>query len=219
MNVRDTPSAIVSEPKALLIFPCGGNGIEALDCLGTEYRCIGFIDDAPAKQGGACFGLPVLPRTALSAHPDAYVLAVPGSPVSFRERRRLIEGLGVEQARYARVIHPHARISPLATIGRNALVMAGVVVTSNATIGDHVCILPNSVVHHDARIGDWTLVGANVTLAGAVRIGTNCYVGSGSSIKNGISVHDGALIGIGSNVLRDGMENATVAGNPARALR
>ena len=62
MNVRDTPSAIVSEPKALLIFPCGGNGIEALDCLGTEYRCIGFIDDAPAKQGGACFGLMSHPR-------------------------------------------------------------------------------------------------------------------------------------------------------------
>jgi sugar O-acyltransferase (sialic acid O-acetyltransferase NeuD family) len=202
----------------LLIFPCNGNGLEALDCLGERYQMVGFIDDTPEKQGTAVFGHPVLSRRALQDHAPAQVLAVPGGPASFRRRVAVVEGLGLEANRFATVIHPSARISPLASIGRNVLIMAGVVVTSNAVIGDHVCILPNTVVHHDVVIGDWTLVGSNVSIAGGARLGSNCYVGSGSRIINGVEVGDRALIGLGSNVIRGVARDATVAGNPARLL-
>ena len=202
----------------LLIFPCNGNGIEALDCLGTDYRMIGFVDDTPEKQGTAPFGHRVLARAALQEHPSAHVLAVPGSPTSFPARRSVIEGLRVPADRYARVIHPMARVSPLAVIGHNVLIMAGVVITSNAVIGNHVCILPNTVVHHDAVIGDWTLIGSNVTVAGSVSIGQNCYIGSGTSIINGIGIGDGALVGLGSTVIRSIPAGARVVGNPGRLI-
>lgn len=205
-------------PRPLFIFPCNGNGLEALDCLGEAYCCIGFLDDTPDKQGRESFGLPVLPRTALLRSPDAAVLAVPGSPMSFRSRRQVIEGLGLGADRFARVVHPGARVSPLAKIGHNVLIMAGVVITSNAVIGNHVCILPNTVVHHDAVIGDWSLIGSNVTVAGGTRIGENCYIGSGTSLINGITVGDGALIGLGSTVIRDVAAGSKMAGTPARAL-
>ena len=206
------------DAQPLLIFPCNGNGVEALDCLGTAYRCIGFVDDTPAKQGTQRHGIPVLPRAALSDHPGAAVLAVPGSPQSFRSRREVIAGLNVTDDRLARVVHPAARVSPLAVIGRNVLVMAGVVITSNAAIGNHVCILPNTVVHHDAAIGDWSLIGSNVTVAGNSLVGSNCYIGSGTSVINGVRVGDGALVGLGSNVIRDVPAGTVVAGNPARPL-
>ena len=115
---------------------------------------------------------------------------------------RLIEGLEIGADRWARVIHPTARISPLATIGYNVLLMAGVVVTSNAVIGNHVCVLPNTVIHHDARIGDWSLIGSNVTVAGNTSIGDNCYIGSGSSIMDGLTIGAGTLVGLGSTVIR-----------------
>ena len=99
-------------------------------------------------------------------------MAVPGSPASYRRRPEIISGLGVTLDRFARVIHPMARISPLARIGHNVLIMAGVVITSNAVIGNHVCILPNAVIHHDVVIDDWTLVGSNVSIAGGVRLGS-----------------------------------------------
>lgn len=204
--------------QPLLIFPCNGNGVEALDCLGERYHCVGFVDDAPEKQGRRKAGLPILTRAALAEMPDAAVLAVPGSPDSYRARRNVIEGLGVDAKRFARVIHPAARVSPLATIGHNVLILAGVVITSNAVIGDHVCILPNTVVHHDVAIGDWSLIGSNATLAGGAVVGANCYVGSGSRIKNGVAIGDQALVGLGSNVLRDVAAGATVVGNPARPL-
>jgi sugar O-acyltransferase (sialic acid O-acetyltransferase NeuD family) len=205
--------------QPLRIFPYNRNGLEALDCLGSRHRLIGFIDDTPEKQGIDRFGHPVLGRAALHQWPDAQVLAVPGSAASFRERRALIEGLGVAPQRFARVIHPAASVSPLATLGRNVLLMAGVVVTSNAVIGDHVCVLPNSVIHHDARIGAWSLIGANVTVAGNTRVGENCYIGSGTRLINGIEIGAGALIGLGSNVIRSVADGACVAGNPARVLR
>ena len=178
----------------LLIFPFNGNGLEAVDCLGGEFRLLGFVDDTPEKQGQSPYGHAVRPRAALGDEPEARVLAVPGGPsfisvASRRHRRACALGRRTRFAR--RDSSDSARISPpLATIGHNVLIMAGVVITSNAVIGDHVCVLPNTVIHHDAQIGAWSLVGSNVTVAGSTIIGENCYIGSGSSLMNGMTIGD-----------------------------
>jgi sugar O-acyltransferase (sialic acid O-acetyltransferase NeuD family) len=204
-------------PK-LLIFPRNGNGVEALDCLGEAWRFAGFVDDTHEKQGVDAFGHRVFGRSALADLTDVQFLAVPGAARSYRSRKAVIEGLGVTADRFARVIHPTARVSPLAGIGHNVLIMAGVVITSNAVIGNHVCILPNSVIHHDVTIGDWTLIGANVTIAGHTAVGRNCYVGSGSSIMNGLRLGERCLVGLGSNIIRSVAADATVVGNPGREI-
>jgi sugar O-acyltransferase (sialic acid O-acetyltransferase NeuD family) len=209
------------QPQArrdLLIFPANGNGLEALDCLGTSFRCLGFVDDTPEKQRDGAWGHPVMSRAALAQHPQAGVIAVPGGPQTFKKRAQIVGSLGLAPERFATVIHPGAHVSPLAKIGRGVLIMAGVVITSNAVIGDHVCILPNTVIHHDSSVGDWSLVGSNVTLASSSRIGVNCYVGSGTSIMNGVDIGDRALVGIGSNVIRNIPADARVVGNPTREL-
>jgi sugar O-acyltransferase (sialic acid O-acetyltransferase NeuD family) len=216
MTEVTAPAAGRSRP--LLVFPCNGNAIEALDGLGEAWHCIGFVDDTPAKQTQGCMGISVYGRAAFDHAPDASVLAVPGGPASFRNRRATIESLGIDERRFATVIHPSASVSRNARVGRNVLIMAGAVITSNAVIGDHVCILPNSVVHHDSVVGAWSLIGSNVTVAGAVQIGENCYVGSGSTIKNGLSLGTGCLVGLGSNVISNVAPMGTVVGNPARRL-
>lgn len=204
--------------QKILIFPYNGNALEAIDCLGKKFELIGFIDDTPEKQGEQKNGLKVYSRSALTAFPDAKILAVPGSPLTYLQRKESIESLNVPDNRFVSVIHPNASLSPLAKMGYNLLIMAGVVITSNAELGNHVCILPNTVIHHDVKIGDLVLIGSNVTLAGGAILGTNCYIGSGSNIMNGIQIGEKTLIGIGSNVISNIAPFTKAAGNPARQL-
>jgi sugar O-acyltransferase (sialic acid O-acetyltransferase NeuD family) len=205
--------------KKLIIFPFNGNGLEALDCLGNEYELIGFADDTPEKQGPHTLGFDVFPRTILNKYPEAFVLAVPGSPLSYLHRKNTIADLKVEQSRFATVVHPRASISQFAKIGHNTLLMAGVVVTSNACIGNHICMLPNTVIHHDSSIGDYSLLGSNITIAGNSTIHANCYIGSGSRIINGISIGEGTLVGLGSNVIKSLPGHVKAVGNPAKIIR
>jgi sugar O-acyltransferase (sialic acid O-acetyltransferase NeuD family) len=206
------------ELQPLLIFPYNGNAIEAIDALDNRYQLVGFVDDTPEKQGPGEWGLPVFGRDALTQFAEAQVLAVPGAPGSYRERRRIISSLGIADDRFATVIHPTSRVSPRAVIGRNVLIMAGVVVSGTASIGNHVCVLPNTVVHHHAIVEDWTLVGSNVTIAGHVRIRANCYIGSGSCVIDHSEVGSCALVGLGSNVIASVPPGAKVVGNPARQI-
>ena len=203
----------------LLLFPCNGNALEALDCLDGHLRPIAFVDDDPAKVGTRAAGLPVRDRSAFVDHPAARVLAVPGSPTSFPRRSGLIRSLGVDAARFATVVHPTASVSRHARIGTNVLIMAGAVITANAVIEDHVVILPNTVVHHDSRNGRGSIVGAGVIVAGAVQIADDCYISSGSRIRDHVTVARGTLVGLGTVVLRSIEEPGGIwIGTPARRL-
>jgi sugar O-acyltransferase (sialic acid O-acetyltransferase NeuD family) len=202
----------------LLIFPYNGNAIEALDCLGSDYLFLGFVDDTPEKKGTGLNGYPIFGRDAFARFPKAYVLAIPGSPTSYHTRKETIEGLGIDDERFAKVIHPAASVSPLASVGHNVLIMAGVVLTINARIGSHVCILPNTVIHHDVVVGDWCLIGSNVTISGNTVVEENCYIGSGSSIMNDLHIGSGSLMGLGSNVICNVAPGNRVVGNPAREI-
>jgi sugar O-acyltransferase (sialic acid O-acetyltransferase NeuD family) len=204
--------------EQLLIFPFNGNALEAMDCIEGQYELIGFIDDTKEKQGPTKYGYHVFDRSALNKYRDAKVLAVPGSPVSYKKRAEHILALGISKERMATVVHPKASIGKHVKLGSNCLIMSGVVITSNAKVGDSVCILPNTVIHHDAVIGDYTLIGSNVAIAGGTTVERNCYIGSGTNIMNGITIGEHTLIGLGSNVLKSVPADSKVAGNPAKEL-
>lgn len=202
--------------EKLVIFPFNGNGLEALDCLDPEkFDFIGFIDDDPSKKSEE---FQIFSRDILQKIPDLKILAVPGGPESFKRRKEIISSLEIDENRYVSVVHSSASIGRNVRLGRNCLILAGVVLTSNAIIEDHVCILPNSIVHHDSKIGSYTLIGSKVVIAGGTYIGSNCYIGSGSNIKNGLSVGERSLIGMGSNILKDVEADSKMVGNPARNL-
>lgn len=204
--------------KKLILFPFNGNTIEALDCINEDYECIGFVDDNENLHGNTGYGVSVFSREILNRYKDAFVLAAPGSPVTFKKRKDAIDSLRISQSRFAVIIHPSAQISNFSSIGYNTLIMAGVALTAGSSVGNHVCILPNSVVHHHSIIGDYTLIGSGVIVAGRTVIGKKCYLGSGSRIKNDIEIGSGSLVGMGTVVLESCSPDSKLVGVPARNI-
>lgn len=109
----------------------------------------------------------------------------------------------------------------------------------NVHVGDGVFMNFNCVILDVVKvtIGDKTQIGPGVQILAAdhprdpelraqmlefgrpVTIGANVWIGGGAIILPGVTVGDDALIGAGSVVTRDVSAGATVAGNPARAIR
>lgn len=204
--------------KKLFVFPFNGNGLEAISCIDNQYELIGFIDDTKEKQGKTEIGIDVFDRNILNKYQEAKLLIVPGSPVTYKNRAKIIADFNLSAERFATVIHPNTSISKMAQIGYNVLIMPGVVLTSNCVIGNHVIILPNTVIHHDTFIDDYSLIGSNVAVAGNVHIAENCYIATGTNIINGISIGKQSLIGLGTNVTMNIPEFSKVVGNPARHI-
>jgi sugar O-acyltransferase (sialic acid O-acetyltransferase NeuD family) len=212
--------------KKLLLFPFGGNARESLlsimavNSVRREWDILGFIDDNHALHGKEYYGIKVLGGTELlKGHPDAFVLAVPGSPKGYLKRKSIIESLSLEQARFATIIHPSVVVAPDAAIGINTLLMPHVVVSCAVQIGSHCIVLPNTVIAHDSTVGDYCCIGSNVSVSGSVTIGSECYIGSGVKMRENVRIGNRALIGLGANVIADIDSNIVAVGNPARMMR
>jgi sugar O-acyltransferase (sialic acid O-acetyltransferase NeuD family) len=212
--------------KKLLLFPFGGNAREALMSVFArnenfvEWEIMGFLDDDHTRHGKECCGIKVIGgRQILLEIPDAYVLAVPGSPKSFARRNEVISSLNIDPSRFASIIHPSVVISPDATIGYNTIIMPNVVVSCGVIIGNHCIILPNTVVSHDSIVGDYCCFGSNISISGSVKIGSSCYIGSGTKMRENVSIGDRTLVGLGSNVVSDIEADVIAVGSPAKMIR
>lgn len=212
--------------KKIIIFPFGGNAREsllsilAINSIKKMWDIIGFIDDNRSNWGKVCCGIEVKGgREVLKRLPGAMVLAVPGNPKNYLERKHIIKSLGIKKNRFATIIHPSVVISSDAKIGYNVVLMPNVFISCGAKIGNHCVILPNTVIAHDSVIGDYCCIGSHVTVSGNVTIGPESFIGSGVKIRENISIGKRTLVGIGSNVVSDIKAGVVAIGNPARAIR
>ena len=212
--------------KDLFLFPFGGNARESLisiiasNSLRQKWNVMGFIDDNRSLYGKNCCGIKVIGgREMLSESHGAYVLAVPGNPNNYLQRKAIIDGLNVESSRFVTIIHPSAAVADDSSIGFNTIIMPNVVISCGVKVGNHCIILPNTVIAHDSIVSDYCCVGSNVAISGYVVIAPNCYIGSGTNLRENVQIGKGTLIGIGSNVISNIDENVVVVGNPAKFLR
>jgi sugar O-acyltransferase (sialic acid O-acetyltransferase NeuD family) len=214
--------------KKIIILGTGGNSLDILDTLldindargELEYECAGFLDDDASKWGQQIAGARVLGAlNTASEYADSFFVNGIGSVTNFRRKREIISQTGLPRDRFESLVHPTARVSRTARLGRGVVIFQNVTVTNRVTIGDHVIVLPATVISHDDVIGAYTSIAGGVCVSGNVRVGEGCYLGSNATLKDGIKVGDLALIGMGSVVLNDVASGSVMAGNPARLLR
>ncbi len=214
--------------QQIIILGTGGNCVDILEAIldlndaggDCRYDCIGFLDDDPAKAGANIHGVPVLGTlTDAARFTDAQFVNGIGSHTNYWMKSSIIARTRLPEERFEAIVHPSARVSRFASVGRGTAILQNVTVASGAQIGRHVVILAGSTVNHDSIVGDFSSIASGVSISGSVRIGPSSYLGTNCCIRDGISVGDSCLIGMGS-VVRHYVEAASVvAGNPAKLLR
>ncbi|MBZ9848579.1 sugar O-acetyltransferase [Mesorhizobium sp. CA14] len=90
--------------------------------------------------------------------------------------------------------------------------------TAPVRIGKGTMLGPNVQIycaeHHREAAGRL----AGLEVARPVTIGDNVWIGGSAVILAGVSIGEGTIVGAGAVVTRDVPANATVVGNPARAI-
>lgn len=202
--------------KNIKIYGAGGHSkviIDLAECLGLSITKI--FDDFPDKT----FLLSKTSKAGLStgreeffSDNDPMIIAIGDNHV----RAKLAEQLN---SRFETLVHPSAKISKYASLGKGTVVMAGGIVQAGAKVGRHVIINTGALVDHDNRIGDFVHISPNVTLAGHVEIGEGTHLGTGASVIPSVKVGKWTTIGAGAVIIRDVPDFAVVVGNPGRIIK
>lgn len=205
----------------LVLVTASGLAREVLAMLRMHpmYQVVGFVDDDPVRQGTTVDCVPVLgPVQALRDRPDVQVLVCAGRGSVREALVGRLEQLGVDEQRYATVVHPGVEVPPGCSVGAGSILLAGTVLTAAVTVGRHVAVMPHVTLTHDDVVEDYATVCAGVHLAGRVRVGRAAYLGTGSTVREDVQVGAGATLGMGAALVDDLPAGQTWAGVPARHL-
>jgi len=217
-----TATPATGRPR-VLILGAGGHGRVVLDILlqAERYEVVGFLDSNPDIHGRRVDGFPVLggvrelPRLRDSLGIGGAIIAI-GDNGARRGLARQVEQTGVQ---LINAVHPTATLARSATLGRNVVVAAGVVVCANCQIGDSVILNTGCIIDHQTMIGEGTHICPGVRIAGRVKVEPGVFVGIGATVIPKVTLGCEAIIGAGALVIEDVLPMATVVGVPARPIR
>jgi UDP-perosamine 4-acetyltransferase len=209
----------------VIVVGAGGHGRVVADALRAgSVAVLGFVDTAAAGLDPRLVGDLLLgDDTALDAYDPANVMLANGigglGDASAASRRRQVQvALQARGWHFVTVRHPSAIVSPTASIGAGAQLLAACVVQPGAVVGDGAIVNTRAVVEHDTRVGAWSHVAPGAVLCGNVVLGENCHVGAGAVVRQGIELGDCVVVGVGAAVVA-AVTSGVVAGVPARPLR
>jgi sugar O-acyltransferase (sialic acid O-acetyltransferase NeuD family) len=193
------------QAPSLAILGAGGHGFVVAEAaaLCSSWSTIHFFDDLP--DGRVSVGAwPVVGNMAVLIDR----LHVGGSSVMEvlvaighnQTRAAVVAALQSHRVRFATVIHPHAYVSPSATIGAGSVVMAGAVVNSRSQLGEGCIVNVGAVVDHDVKLDAFVHLAPGCVVAGGCHIGRSAWLGTGSRVAPGNRVADDAVLTPGTTV-------------------
>ncbi len=208
--------------KDLIIIGAGASGrlvAEAAEEMTNEWNLLGYLDDDPMKQDKEVNGVPILGKTdSIGKYPHCYFIIKLGSPKNRFFKKEFVENLKIERDRFATIVHPEAKVSKYATVGRGTVIMPRVTIQVNVKIGDHVTINGHAYIGHDVTIEDHVAITTSAAIGGRVRIEEGALIGINASIREDLVVGKWSVVGIGSAVVKNIPPNEIWAGVPARFL-
>jgi len=210
-------------PRPLLLVGAGGlareaaEAVHAINAVRPTWDLLGFLDDDPSLHGRVIGGVAVLDDSA-GAHsrPDAQIVLCPGRPDNYVIRSLMVDRLGLEDDRFATIVHPSATIGRSCVVGPGSVLLAHVDLTADVAVGRHVVVMPQVVLTHDVQIDDFATLASGVRLGGRCHVQRGAYIGSGACLREEVTVGEWAMVGMGSVVTGDIPARRLWFGAPAR---
>jgi sugar O-acyltransferase (sialic acid O-acetyltransferase NeuD family) len=204
--------------KPLVIVGAGRFARVVLDTIDAADAIdfAGFLDDTMPVGTKIC-GFPVLNAFAAMhdktfVHAHAWFIALGDNTVRKELGRALMEA----EATIANLIHPSARISRRASLGRGIYIGPFESLGPGAKVGDWVIVEGHGRFGVDAQVGEGAFLGAGVVLNGNCAVGTSSFLGTGTIVSNKVSIGADCIVGANSTVVRDLPDGTTAVGSPAR---
>ncbi len=196
----------------------GGHAKSVLEAIRSAgaFEVVALVDDDPTLAGTVLLGVRI--TTDLTGLGASHAFLGVGGIGDPGPRRRVCERLLAEGFELPPIVHGAAAVSPWATLGRGAQILAAAVVNADAELGDGVLVNTGAVVEHDCVLGDYAHVAPGATLGGGAVVGAGAHVGMGAVIIEGVTVGEGAFVAAGAIVVADVPAGARVAGVPARTI-
>jgi len=185
------------------------------------HQVVGFLDNNAQVHGRRVDGVPVLggidslPLLAEQLDIDGVVIAIGDNGVR-RGLARQVESFGID---LINAVHPSAALARNATLGRNVVVAAGVVVCAHCQIGDSVILNTGCIIDHQTMIGEGSHICPGVRIAGRVKVEPGVFVGIGATVIPKVTLGCESVVGAGAVVTADVPALATVVGVPARPIK
>lgn len=209
--------------RELLLVGAGGFGREAAEAVRAvnaarpTWDLLGFLDDDATKHGTLIGGVCVLDEVAaFEQYPNAQLVLCPVRPDNYVARRLLADRLGLEDERYATIVHPTATVGTTCELGAGSVLLAHVDLTADVVVGRHVIAMPQVILTHNVRVDDYATLAAGVRVGGGCHIGRGAYIGAAACVREALAVGESAMVGMGSVVVRDIPAERLWSGTPAR---
>ena len=204
----------------IAIIGAGGHGRVALECLELSeglYQPVAYFDDQWQKIG-SIDDVPVLGPIHALENRDKFDSVFVGIGRNLL-RRQLIMQMDAAGKAHLTIVHPHATLSPRASLRDGSIAIAGVVMNRGAQIGRGVILNTLCSVGHDCHVEDFAQIAPGVNLGGGALVGEGAFLGIGAKVVPQARVGAWTVVCAGSIVMDDLPDYTFCHGTPARVVR
>lgn len=212
----------MSTSQDLIVLGGGGHARVVLQAAQSSgWNVVGYVD--PSKRDASRFGVRYLGDDEAKVANDGaftrcrFVLGI-GSTFQAQARREIVERVKLPPERWASVTHARAIVSPTASVGPGAVVLAGAILNAGAGVGAHSIINTGAIIEYDAVIGAYVHAAPAVVVAARARIGEGSYLGIGCRVRERLTLGENVKVGMGAVVLRSVPSDRVVIGVPAKDM-
>ena len=200
----------------IIIVGSGGHAAELRDYINhnnnarpaDRIEVIGYIDDDESTYEHYGFSEPYL--GGIQDHKileDAkYLMGI----ANLEYRKKIIETLVSEGAKFRGLIHPTAIISPSCVIHPTTVISHNASVGAKAEIGAYNMLNSRCTIGHDTKMGDYNFISPQVAISGNTSIGNENLIGTNACTIPGIKIGNNNKIAAGMVIYKPIENDSTV---------